>query len=709
MPGDPDLLFSIVGGQLSNEEALDYEMKSSYTVIARVTDMLNAAGDNDPKIDDEIMVTITVTKVNEAPTFPLGSPMPYVYEGAAGKTVLDPGGLLMATDLDAGDTLIYSLSGTGAGSFSINSDTGKLTSTATLSATDNDYTVTVTATDPGGLFAQTGANINVKAVTESTEEDPNEKPAFLETETGTRSIDEGEDTGRAVGSVDTPGTAEPVLAEEVTDETYTYTLGGTDAASFDIGISSGQLTNKVALDHETKDTYTVMVTANDGEFDSDAQTVTITVNDVAEPPVFEEGKGAVRRVNENTAAGQNIDRPVEATDSDGDTVTYSLETPADDVIFDIVAATGQLQTEAELDHEANGSHTIEVTATSVGSLIDTIEVTIIVGDVNDQPMFDDGSSTTRTVAENTEPGEPINDDDDSDQANDPVTATDDDADDTLTYSLRGTNISSFDIDSTNGQLMTKAMLDYETKHSYAVIVRVSDGEGGSADIPVAITVTNVIEAPKFPSGPITLKVKEDAAATADVGDNPVEATQESGSTGNVTYAVVDDIPGGTDADPFTITTAGQLQLRAVGDDETPLDYETQHSYTVKVTAADDTSSDPPATVDVTITVEDVDEAPMFLDAYGNPFLDGAGNPITTSFPNQNRIVAENVGGNIGAPVVAMDPENKTVIYKLAGADKDSFTIGTNGQLKTAGLDYENPTDVESTDPRNATLETTSMW
>ena len=60
-------------------------------------------------------------------------------------------------------------------------------------------------------------------------------------------------------------------------------------------------------------------------------------------------------MNENTAAGQNIGRPVEATDSDGDTVTYSLETPADDDIFDIVAATGQLQTEAELDHEANGS------------------------------------------------------------------------------------------------------------------------------------------------------------------------------------------------------------------------------------------------------------------------------------------------------------------------------------------------------------------
>ena len=33
----------------------------------------------------------------------------------------------------------------------------------------------------------------------------------------------------------------------------------------------------------------------------------------------------------------------------------------------------------------------------------------------------------------------------------------------------------------------------------------------------------------------------------------MEATQESGSTGTVTYTVVDDMPGGTDADPFTIT------------------------------------------------------------------------------------------------------------------------------------------------------------
>ena len=165
--------------------------------------------------------------------------------------------------------------------------------------------------------------------------------------------------------------------------------------------------------------YTVTVTANDGKDDSEntAKTVTITVTDVAESPVFTDGERAVRRVDENTEPNQNIDAPVVATDSDGDTVIYSLETD-DDAIFDIVAATGQLKTEAALDHEAEDgdSYTVTVTATdtSTGTLTDTIIVTIIVNDVNDQPVFVTSAtdstpitSATRTVAENTEPNQNI--------------------------------------------------------------------------------------------------------------------------------------------------------------------------------------------------------------------------------------------------------------------------------------------------------------
>ena len=59
----------------------------------------------------------------------------------------------------------------------------------------------------------------------------------------------------------------------------TYTLGGTDAGSFDIGIGTGQITvgAGTTLNARTKDTYTVVVTATDPSGEIDTITVTITV------------------------------------------------------------------------------------------------------------------------------------------------------------------------------------------------------------------------------------------------------------------------------------------------------------------------------------------------------------------------------------------------------------------------------------------------
>ena len=71
----------------------------------------------------------------------------------------------------------------------------------------------------------------------------------------------------------------------------------------------------------------------------------------------------------------------------------------------------------------------------------------------------------------------------------PVTATDAN-DDTLTYTLVGTDAASFDIDPATGQLMTVAALDYEAKASYVVTVTASDSGGLSDSIDVTITVTN---------------------------------------------------------------------------------------------------------------------------------------------------------------------------------------------------------------------------
>ena len=111
---------------------------------------------------------------------------------------------------------------------------------------------------------------------------------------------------------------------------------------------------------------------------------------------------------------------------------------------------------------------------------------------NNAPVFTDGASTTRSVAENTASSTNIGT---------AIAATDADSGDTLRYTLGGTDMASFAIVSTSGQLQTRAALDFETKSSYAVTVSVSDGNGGSDSIGVTITVTDVNEQPGRPAAP----------------------------------------------------------------------------------------------------------------------------------------------------------------------------------------------------------------
>ena len=108
--------------------------------------------------------------------------------------------------------------------------------------------------------------------------------AEFPTATATRSVYENTAAGKDIGA--------PFTATDTEGHTLTYSLTGTDAASFDIAAFTGQLKVKSALDYETKTSYKVTVGVSDGKDDDDnADTVvddtievTIDVTDVAEPP-----------------------------------------------------------------------------------------------------------------------------------------------------------------------------------------------------------------------------------------------------------------------------------------------------------------------------------------------------------------------------------------------------------------------------------------
>ena len=219
----------------------------------------------------------------------------------------------------------------------------------------------------------------------------------------TRSVAENTASGQNIGAA--------VAATDPDNHTLTYTLGGTDAVSFSIVSTSGQLQTKAALDYETKSSYTVTVTAYDGNSGADRITVTIDVTDRDEagndPPKFTEGSSTTRSVAENTTSGTDIGAAVAATDSDtSDTLIYSL-VGTDASSFSIVSTSGQLQTKAALDYETKKFYSFIISVSDNKGGSDSIDVTINVTDTdeagNDPPTFTDGSSTTRSVVENTVP------------------------------------------------------------------------------------------------------------------------------------------------------------------------------------------------------------------------------------------------------------------------------------------------------------------
>ncbi len=566
-------------GQLETKVALDYETKDSYEVTVTASD-----GGTDTA---SITVTINITDVNEdvpnsAPTFTAGdSTTRSVAENtAAGE---DIGSAVAATDTDIGDTLTYTLSGTDASSFAIVSTSGQLQTKDALDyETDNSYEVTVSVSDSIDTDTIT-VTISVTNV--------NEAPAFATTTT-TRSIAENTaastDIGTAVSATDpdVAGTNTDVNPDDPNVDALTYTLGGTDAASFDIVSTSGQLQTKLALDYETDNSYSVTVTVSDGGTDTASITVTINITNVNEAPKFATTT-ATRSIAENTAVGTAIGEPVAATDPDGttdvnpeddnvDALTYTLG-GTDAASFVIDSETGQLKTKVALDYETKDSYEVTVTVSDGGT--DTASITVVIN-ITTAPTFTDGASTTRSVAENTAAGEAIGS---------AVAATDADSGNTLTYTLGGDpDAASFTIVSTSGQLQTKDALDYETKDSYEVTVTASDDNDSTDAITVTINVTNVNEAPTFPGTGTTAtrSIAENTGTGENIGA-AVSATDPDGTTDvNPTDATVDALTytlGGTDAALFAIDAdTGQLQTVA----GVVFDRTIQSSYSVTVTASD---------------------------------------------------------------------------------------------------------------------------
>jgi len=625
-------------GEIKLKTAADYETKASYNVTVKATD------DGTGALSDSQDLVISVTDVNDAPTI-TSAATNSVDENLPTSSII-----YTATSTDPeGEAVLYALSGTDAASFNINTSTGEVTFKASPDfETKDTYSFDIEAQDISGYVS--GASAVTKTVTLSIT-DVNEAPVFSSTDSA------GVSENAAISTVIYTAQASDVD----TNDAITYSLGGTDAASFNINASSGEVTLKASADYETKNSYAIEVTATDKDGLTDTQAMAINVADVNDDPSISSVASASIDENVNPTT---VVHKVTATDQDGDTLTYTL-TGTDAAAFTIDASSGEIKLKASADYETKNSYSIDVTATDDGSgtLSDTQTITVNIKDVNDAPEV---SSSLGGVSDNQ--GAVINVDLSTD-------FRDDDAGDTATFTMSGAP-ESLTL-ATNGTL--SGTLTNADVGDHSITITCTDAAGLDVSDTFVLTVVNVNDSPVISSGnSATVAENTDTStvlytATAtdiDVGDT-------------ISYSLT-----GTDASKFAIdASTGVVTLN------TAADFETQSSYSINVVATDDsgvadTESDTQA---VTISVNDVNEA-----------------PVITSAASDN--VDENaVNSTVVYTASATDVDSDAISYSLGGTDAASFNIdATSGEvtLKTSA-DYETKAsyniDVIATDNGTGTL------
>ena len=543
-------------GVVSFMEAPDFEMPGDagrdnvYDIVVTASDGMRSA---------EQPVAITVTNVNEVGNAPIFTSDASV-SVAENRTVAYTA---VATDAD-GDNLTYSLSGTDAALFMINAATGEVRFKTAPDfenpgdvGTNNVYDIVVRASD-GPNHTDQAVAITVTNVNDNT-------PSF--TSPDSASVPENQRADSVVYTA---------MATDADGDSLRYSLSGTDAALFTIDPATGEVRFKAAPDFENpgddddNNIYDIIVTASDGD-NSTNHDVAITVTNTNDNnPIFISGNSA--EVAENQRA-DSVVYTAQATDEDGDSLTYSLS-GTDAALFMIDPATGEVRFRTAPDFEdpgdAGGDNVYDITVTaSDGDNSTNHAVAITVTNVNDNtPSFTSDASVS--VAENQTAA---------------YTAVATDADgDALTYGLSGTDAAMFTIDPATGEVRFIAPPDFEDpddaggNNVYDITVTASDGDNSTNHV-VAITVTNVNDnTPSFTS-PDSANVAENqtAAYTAIAADRDGD---------DLTYRL-----SGTDAALFTINPAtGVVSFMEAPDFENPDDAGGDNVYDITVTASDDTMS-----------------------------------------------------------------------------------------------------------------------
>ena len=600
---------------LTFKEAPDFETKSSYSITLTLTDGTETVSKD---------ISVAVTNVNDiAPEFTSEA----TFSAAENQTAI---GSVVATDAED-DEITFTVSGS---ELAITS-AGVLTFVAAPDfETKSTYTATVTATDGTNSTTQ-AITVNVTDVVE------NSSPVFTSNSSYTVAENQTSATNITVTDADS--------------DSISFSLSGTDADSFAIS-SSGALTFNNAPNYETKDSYSLIITASDGTA-SVSQTVTITISNINEVP-------QISALSSNQLPDENQLSVVTVSASDPDastTLTYSLS-GTDSSLF-AISSSGVITFSSAPDYEtpgdADGDNNYQINVVvSDGSLSVTQAITIQVQNVADliSGVAVDGYVAGATVFQD------LNNDGDLDSG-EPSAATNS----LGSFSL---NLSSVNI---NAPVRIINGFDLASNEIHPSIMDISVSETGSY---IVTPISTLVGRLKIQDTALSAMVPQSMIAGAlgiSLADSPNDSIL---GFDPIAYFNGSDTTLASEARP--VFAASQLLMTMGGGNYSIHKYITDQALSVlssTLTTAAGTSITLSSATDIIGLKQDA------YDAIFNGYVDTAlaNNPPINNiqFKNNKAVMTDYVNG----------PSSSAVNYSLYGVHDGSTTLVAD--LDGAKLDYDN--------------------
>ncbi|KAJ7379361.1 hypothetical protein OS493_016595 [Desmophyllum pertusum] len=496
--------------------------------------------------------------------------------------------------------------------------------------------------------------------------DENDNPPVFTREIYTSTIPENVPTGYSVTPVFTTDADIGINAQH----TFTIT-GGDGVGKFSINSSSGAISALPGLDRETKDTYYLSITAQDGGTPplTGLCAVRVFISDTNDnKPVFSPTL-YLTSISEATSPGTDV-IPVHASDVDvGVNAEIKFSIVGGDVKTQFqVNSAGMISTNKSLDREDIPFYTLVVQASDKGSppLTETVSVNVTILDINDnKPVFSE-SIFTVTVVESLPIGSRFLN----------VTASDADIGDhaLLTWSIMSGNTGDvMAIEPSTGRLYNVGSFDRETTPEYFLMVKAKDAgkppKASSTNVRVRISDSND-NSPGFNNADYTFYTTENEPIGTSVGK--VQASDiDNGTHAQLVYSIM----SGQNSGHFSINPVqGTIYTTVV------LDRETVKEYRIKVKVSDSAAFpyDLSNITNVYITVLDQnDNNPSF----SRPFYNASVLENSLSGTSVVTVTADDADSDANAELTYSITHNSSVEY---------FSIdSTTGEVSVKNaFDYE---------------------